>query len=77
MTAYDIDYINTTEPTVDYSLQAVSDYKAGLPDSTDHYTLRFEQEHNVTDGLDIGGLMVYNDGSAVYDYENFCGWVRS
>jgi Mg2+/Co2+ transporter CorC len=73
---HDIEWINTTEPTVDYSAQAVAEYDLGQGSRIDEYTLRFEQEFNVSEGDDIGGLIVYSD-SCVYDYENFCGWVRS
>lgn len=62
MTAYCIDYINTTAPTVEYA--------------EDSQAL-FESAYGLAEGRDIGGLVVYNDGNAVYDYENYVGWVRS
>jgi hypothetical protein len=72
MTAYDIDYINQADPVVEY------DYMTSPADrdTIDYFTERFEREHNVSEGDDIGGLIVYNKGSVVYDYENFCGWVK-
>jgi hypothetical protein len=73
---FDIEYINEAEPVVDYSEQAVQEYEAGMGDRIDEYTERFEAEMGVSGGEDIGGLIVYNEGSAVYDYENFCGWVK-
>ena len=63
-----IDWINTTHPSVRYSYE-------GVEDPIDTLTERFEREFNVTNGDDIGGLIVYSD-SCVYDYENFCGWVK-
>jgi hypothetical protein len=70
-----IEWINTTEKTVDYCAEAVAEYEAGLGDGIEKYTARFEAEHNVSGGNDIGGLIVYSD-NMVYDYENFCGWVK-
>jgi hypothetical protein len=67
---HNIDWINTTRPTVDYSGNA--DVSS---DTLEAYTRQFEQEHNVSNGDDIGGLVVYSD-NCVYDYENFYGWVR-
>ena len=65
-----IEWINTTARTVDYSGNAdVS------RNTLEAYTLRFEREFNVANGNDIGGLIVYSD-NCVYDYENFCGWVK-
>jgi hypothetical protein len=74
---HDIDWINDTVATVDYSEQAIREYKQGLGSRVEEYTQRFEREHGLTedDGDDIGGLVVYSD-DCVYDYENFCGWVR-
>ena len=70
---YDIEWINTTKPTVDYSMDEMD---------MDEATLYFEEdwadELRGCDSDDIGGLIVYvNAGEvrAVYDYENFCGWV--
>jgi hypothetical protein len=70
-----IEWINTTARTVDYCEEAVAEYEAGLGDGIEKYTERFEREYNLTGGNDIGGLIVYSD-SCVYDYENFCGWVK-
>jgi hypothetical protein len=70
-----IEWINTTARTVDYSEQAVAEYEAGLGDGIEKYTERFEQEFAVSGGNDIGGLIVYSD-NVVYDYENFVGWVK-
>ena len=66
----DIEWINTTKRTVDYSANADV-----CRDTLEAYTLRFEAEYNVSKGNDIGGLIVYSD-ACVYDYENFCGWVK-
>ena len=65
---HNIEWINTTKPVVEY------DYEQ-YEDPIDELTLRFEREFNVSEGDDIGGLIVYSD-DCVYDYENFCGWVR-
>jgi hypothetical protein len=49
-----------------------------LGDGIDKYTEVFEQAAGVREGEDIGGLIVYAEGArvvAVYDYENFTGWV--
>ena len=70
-----IDWINDTARTVDYSAEAVAEYEAGMGDGIDKYTARFEAEFAVAGGNDIGGLIVYSD-NIVYDYENFCGWVK-
>lgn len=63
-----IEWINTTPRTVEYEYE-------GVEDPIDALTERFEREFAVTNGEDIGGLIVYSD-SCVYDYENFCGWRR-
>ena len=63
-----IEWINETPRTVEYAYE-------GIEDPIETLTERFEREFNVTDGEDIGGLIVYSD-SIVYDYENFCGWVK-
>jgi hypothetical protein len=73
---YDIEFINTKKPNVDYSDRAAStDY------DDEHYTTLFEGRlvkkltHVV--GEDIGGLIVYSKENklvAVYDYENYTGW---
>ncbi len=75
---FDIEFINTTEKTVDYTKQAETDFDAGDYFTCEKYTELFEQEYAVADGEDIGGLIVYSKDTklqAVYDYENFCGWV--
>jgi hypothetical protein len=74
--SYDIEFINEVEATVDYSAEAVAEYKQGLGDRIEEYTARFEREYSVSGGEDIGGLIVYRGGRAVYDYENFVGWVK-
>jgi hypothetical protein len=63
-----IEWINTTARTVEYAYE-------GVENPIDTLTERFEQEFGVTNGEDIGGLIVYSD-NVVYDYENFCGWVK-
>jgi hypothetical protein len=65
-----IDWINNCPRTVDYS-----DNEDVSRDTLELYTLRFESEFGVSKGKDIGGLIVYSD-NCVYDYENFCGWVK-
>ncbi len=74
--SYAIDFINTTKPTVEY------DYE-GYNDPIDELTVKFESDYadqmRGCDSDDIGGLIVYTnagDVRAVYDYENFCGWVK-
>lgn len=71
-----IEFINTTKPTVEY------DYE-GYDDPIDELTMKFESDYadqmRGCDSDDIGGLIVYTnagDVRAVYDYENFCGWVK-
>jgi Mg2+/Co2+ transporter CorC len=75
---FDIEFINDTEPTVDYDEQATNEYETNGTPVIEKYTEIFESDYNVEDGEDIGGLIVYGkEGKlqAVYDYENFCGWV--
>lgn len=75
---FDIEFINETKQTVNYSDRAITEYEAGEGDGIEKYTEIFEQEYSVANGEDIGGLIVYskdNKLQAVYDYENFCGWV--
>lgn len=72
---FDIEFINTTEKTVDYSSKVTDNQ---FIDAIELYTNIFEVEYEVTNGEDIGGLIVYGKNGrlrAVYDYENFCGWV--
>jgi hypothetical protein len=57
----DIEWINDAVPTVAYTVES---------------QLQFESEFNVVNGEDIGGLIVYNGGLVVYDYENYIGWVK-
>lgn len=64
----DIEWINTTPRTVEYAWE-------GIEDPIETLTERFEREFAVCGGEDIGGLIVYSD-RCVYDYENFCGWVK-
>ncbi len=69
--SYNISWINTTKPTVEY------DYMSN-PEDTDtaeYFTEQFERQFCVKNGDNIGGLIVYSD-KCVYDYENFCGWVK-
>lgn len=72
---HNIDWVNTTEPTVDYSASAEADYDAGNSLVEELYQTKFEQQFNLSEGEDIGGLVVYSD-AVVYDYENFVGWVK-
>jgi hypothetical protein len=57
----DIEWINDLTPTVAYTVES---------------QLQFESEFNVVNGEDIGGLIIYNEGNVVYDYENYIGWVK-
>jgi len=82
MKQYNIDQINDMIPIVDYSSQAVAEYEQGMGDRIDEYTEQFERDYSVAltgaDSDDIGGLIVYVRDSkpvAVYDYENFVGWI--
>ena len=77
---FDIDFINSTKPNVSYHDEAIAEYRAGLGNGVVKFTERFQTEHGFveSDGDDIGGLIIYskNDAlAAVYDYENFWGWV--
>ena len=75
---FNIEFINTTNATANYSELAEAEYEAGQGDGIELYTAKFEAEHDVAHGEDIGGLIVYSSAgelSAVYDYENFVGWV--
>lgn len=67
---WDIDWINSTEPTVNYE-DLVEYTEAPIP----VFIARFEAEMGVSGGDDIGGLIVYSN-DCVYDYENLVGWVR-
>ena len=66
-----IDWINTAPKTVAYDYMTADEDV----DTIEFFTERFEREFGVSEGDDIGGLIVYSD-SCVYDYENFCGWVK-
>jgi hypothetical protein len=77
---YDIEFINTTDSTVDYSERAIAEFERGMGDRIEVYTEQFESDCGLElcDADDIGGLIVYSaEGAlrAVYDYENFCGWL--
>ena len=67
---FDIDFINETAPTVAYD-----------EDAQQQFEQAYIFEKALTAGAaaeDIGGLVVYTVDSrvvAVYDYENFVGWV--
>ena len=65
---HDIEWINEAPRAVEYEWQ-------GVEDPIHTLTERFEREFGVSGGDDIGGLIVYSN-DCVYDYENFCGWVR-
>ena len=64
----DIEWINTSQVTVEYIYE-------GIKNPIETLITRFENEFNVNNGNNIGGLIVYND-SCIYDYENFCGWLK-
>lgn len=75
---FDIEFINETQQTVNYSDRAVAEYETNGTPVIEKYTEIFESEYAVENGEDIGGLIVYSQDNklqAVYDYENFCGWV--
>lgn len=77
---YDIDFINTAESDIDYSESAIAEFERGMGDRIEYYTERFESDCALEECAadDIGGLIVYtSEGSvrAVYDYENFRGWL--
>ena len=74
--SYAIDFINTTVPSVVFTNWDE------LDDAVEELTERFETEFaddlRGCDSDDVGGLIVYTnagDVRAVYDYENFCGWL--
>ena len=68
---WDIEWINDVDPTVQYEFNEDADFDA----EEAKYTAKFEKKFGVSNGDDIGGLIVYSD-NCVYDYENFCGWFR-
>jgi hypothetical protein len=70
--SHNIEWINTTNPTVDYSEAAVVDND---DDVIDKYTDKFEAEFKLKGGDDVGGIIIYSN-DVVYDYENFVGWVK-
>jgi hypothetical protein len=79
---YNIEAINTMQTVANYCTEAVEEYEQGLGDGIEKYTARWEAEFADTlencSADDIGGLIVYLRGNkevAVYDYENFCGWI--
>lgn len=79
---YDIDFINELAHTVCYSKQAVNEYEQGMGNGLAKYTQQFETDYAAQlaqcSSEDIGGLIVYtrnNAVAAVYDYENFGGWI--
>jgi hypothetical protein len=69
----DIEFINVTKPSVDYSAEAIRDFENGEKDVIYSYTSVFEKQFDTGVGEDIGGIIVYE--GHVYDYENFVGWV--
>lgn len=75
--SYDISIINTMPKTVDYSAAAGDD-----DSSIVEYTDKFEKDHDevlqACISHDLGGIIVYLKQGvpiAVYDYENFGGWI--
>ena len=67
-----------TAKTVNYAAEADAAWDAGNDNVVDEYTAKFEAQFELAKGDNIGGLIVYaadNKVRAVYDYENFCGWV--
>lgn len=76
----DIEFINTAEADIDYSERAIAEFERGMGDRVDEYIARFQSDCALDQltAYDIGGLVVYTQkGSvrAVYDYENFRGWL--
>lgn len=76
---YDIEFVNSAEPAVDYSAAVLAECKS----VAEKYTLKFEQDNadhfRGCDSEDIGGMIVYScagEVRAVYDYENCRGWLR-
>jgi hypothetical protein len=61
---FDIEYINLVEPTHVYE---------GCEQLAQQ---EFTEQYKLGEGVDIGGLVVYNKGSHVFDYENLAAWVR-
>ena len=61
---FDIAYINEVEPTHVYE---------GCEQLAQQ---EFDTRYNLGEGQDIGGLIVYNEGAYVFDYENLVAWVR-
>lgn len=62
--SFDIEYINLVEPTHVYE---------GCEQLAQQ---EFTTQYNLGEGEDIGGLIVYNNGTHVFDYENLVAWVR-
>jgi hypothetical protein len=80
--SYNIEWINDADYTADYSKEAIAEFEAGMGDGVEKYTELFESDYSGQlkgcDCDDIGGLVVYTKDStvvAVYDYENFVGWL--
>jgi hypothetical protein len=61
---FDIEYINLVEPT--HVFEGCE--QLAQQEFTDMYALG--------EGVDIGGLVVYNEGTHVFDYENLLAWVK-
>lgn len=77
---HDIDFINNTPATVDYTVQADKMWDEGIDDFADVLTEQFVNEYALqrVDATNIGGLIVYTQLDtvvAVYDYEMHVGWV--
>jgi hypothetical protein len=60
---FDINYINTQQPTHVYE---------GCEQLAHQ---QFAEQYKLGEGVDIGGMVVYNAGTHVFDYENLLGWV--
>lgn len=78
---HDLDFLNYTLPTVNYSYEAAHKNHDGK-NIVDTYIKRFEMDYKDklegTTKNNIGGIIIYEKGCtlwAVYDYENLEGWV--
>ena len=76
----DIAFIDSTDADIDYSKQAVVEFERGMGDRVNEYIAQFQSDYRFDrlKAYDIGGLVVYTQKDsvrAVYDYENFRGWL--
>jgi len=73
---WDIEFVNSQVPAVQYSdWDSVEDAETVL---AERFETEFAEHLRGCDSDDIGGLLVYvraGTVAAVYDYENFVGWL--